>query len=81
MAGTKCNIIKFRIDNNPIGDEGIKNLALGLRTYSKIEKLSFNYCNITEDGIRYVQEIIANIDCKLRTLKLQGNPLKNIGCY
>lgn len=32
----KCNVIKFRIDNNPIGDEGVKKLSLGLRTHSKI---------------------------------------------
>lgn len=24
---------------------------------------------------------MANIDCKLRTLKIQGNPLGNSGCY
>lgn len=32
----KCNVIKFRMDNNPIGDEGIKKLSLGLRVHSKI---------------------------------------------
>ena len=77
----KCNVVKFRIDNNPIGDEGMKKLAMGLRIHPKIEKLSFNYCNLTVEGVKYIQEIIANIDCKLRTLKLQGNPLGNIGAY
>ena len=32
----KCNVIKFRIDNNPIGDQGMKKLALGLRIHPKI---------------------------------------------
>jgi hypothetical protein len=32
----KCNVLKFRIDNNPIGDDGMKKLAIGLRVYPKI---------------------------------------------
>ena len=35
----KCNVIKFRIDNNPIGDVGMRKLALGLRIHPKIEKI------------------------------------------
>lgn len=50
-----CNVTKFRIDNNPIGDEGMKMLAKGLRVHPKIEKLSFNYCNLTVEGTKYVQ--------------------------
>ena len=36
FMGDKCNVIKFRIDNNPIGDEGMKKLAFGLRIHPKI---------------------------------------------
>ena len=56
-------------------------MTVGLRQNEKIEKLSFNYCGITKEGTKYIQEILAHIHCKLRTLKLMGNPLENEGAY
>ena len=75
----KPTITKLKLDNNPIGDEGLAKLTVGLRQNSTIEKLSFNFCGITQEGVRYIQEILANIDCRLRTLKLMGNKLGNEG--
>lgn len=77
LRNDKNNIIKLKLDNNDIGNEGLANLAIGLRQNDKIEKLSFNFCGITQDGVKYIQEVLAHIKCKLRTLKLMGNPLKN----
>jgi hypothetical protein len=31
FSNRNCKVVKFRIDNNPIGNEGVKNLAVGLR--------------------------------------------------
>ena len=56
-------------------------LAHGLRQNDRLEKLSLCYCNIPTEGVKYIQEILANLDSKLRTLKLQGNPLMNEGFY
>lgn len=56
-------------------------MALGLRQNDTIEKVSFCYCNIPTAGAKFIQEILANLDSKLRTLKLQGNPLGNEGFY
>ena len=56
-------------------------MSIGLRQNSVVEKLSFNYCQIDAKGVKYIQEIMANINCKLRSLKLQGNPLGNEGAY
>lgn len=81
LKNEKNNIIKLKLDNNPIGNEGLHNLSFGLRQNSKIEKLSFNFCGITGEGVKYIQEVLANINCKLRTLKMMGNPLGNEGAY
>ena len=85
IGRTLCNqnnkIIKLKLDNNPIATEGLAKLAVGLRENSTVEKLSFNYCGIDPSGVKYIQEIMANINCKLRSLKMQGNPLGNEGSY
>lgn len=74
-------IIKLKLDNNMIGDKGLAALVNGLKQNDRIEKISLNYCNITKAGCKYIQEILANISSKLRTLKLQGNPLENEGFF
>ena len=70
-------IIKLKLDNNNIGREGMELLAGGLRANDRIEKISLNYCHIDRQGAKYIQEILANLNSKLRTLKLQGNHLEN----
>ena len=37
-----------------------------------LDKLSLKYCGIDGEGSKYIQEILANIHSKLRSLKLQG---------
>jgi Ran GTPase-activating protein (RanGAP) involved in mRNA processing and transport len=81
LLNPEINLKQIKLDNNIIGTEGLKNLALGLRTMQTLDKLSLKYCNIDKNGTRYIQEIIANINSKLRSLKLQGNPLENEGTY
>ena len=56
-------------------------MAEGLRSNDNIEKISLNYCNIDKEGSKYIQSVLANLNSKLRTLKLQGNPLGNEGFY
>jgi len=81
LRNERNNIIKFKIDDNEIKNEGLANLALGLRQNAKVEKISFNFCGINKEGVKYIQEILANINCRLRTLKLMGNALENEGAY
>lgn len=75
LRNDRNNILKLKLDNNDIRDEGLQNLVVGLRQNDKIEKLSFNFCGITKKGVRFIQQVLANIGCRLRTLKLMGNPL------
>lgn len=81
LLNERNNIRKLKIDNNEIGDQGLGSLTVGLRQNGKIEKLSFCFCGITQQGTKYIQEILANITCRLRTLKLMGNPLYNEGAF
>lgn len=81
LKNERNSIVKLKLDNNEIKNEGLAHLTVGLRQNSKIEKLSFNFCGIDKHGVKYIQEILANINCKLRTLKLMGNPLENEGAY
>ena len=77
LVNPNNRIVKLKLDNNPLTTQGLANLSVGLRENSTIEKLSFNYCGIDARGIKYLQEIMANLGCKLRSLKVQGNPLGN----
>ena len=47
-------------------------MAMGLRVNNVLDKLSLKYCGIDGEGSKYIQEILANIHSKLRSLKLQG---------
>ena len=55
-----------------LGSTGLKFLTFGLRTIDCLDKLSLKYCNIDKTGAKWIQEIIANINSKLRSLKLTG---------
>ena len=59
----------------------MKVLAQGLRSNDRVEKISLNYCHLDRESAKYIQEILANLNSKLRTLKLQGNHLENDGFY
>jgi len=41
-----------------------------LRQNKILDKLSLKYCGINEQGAKYLQEILANIGSRLRSLKL-----------
>lgn len=81
MMNPANKITKLRLDNNKIGLKGLAALSEGLRQNNNIEKISLNFCSIPAEGCKYIQEILANLDSKLRTLKLQGNNLGNEGFY
>lgn len=79
LAGGSLTILK--LDHNPFGSEGLANLALGLSKNSVLNHLSLSYCNIDENGAKYLQQILAFIKTDLKELNLQGNQLKNKGTY
>lgn len=72
MSSPLCRLKQLKLDDNLIGTAGLKALTLGLRTNNAIDKLSLKYCGIDGEGAKYIQEILANISTKLRSLKLQG---------
>jgi len=65
-----CRVLQLKLDNNLILSEGLKHLAIGLRQNKILDKLSLKYCGINEQGAKYLQEILANIGSRLRSLKL-----------
>lgn len=71
----------MKLDDNLIGTKGLESLAIGLRTNDVLTKLSLKYCGIDEKGVRYLQDILANLSSKIRSIKIQGNPLGNKGIY
>lgn len=81
VLGANSPIVKLKLDHNCFGTEGLRNLAVGLSKNSTIEKLSLKYCKIDQHGAKYLQEILANINTKMKSVKLQGNPLKNEGVF
>jgi len=81
VLGPTSPIVKLKLDHNCFGTEGLRNLTVGLSKNSSVEKLSLKYCKIDQHGARYLQEILANISSKIKSIKLQGNPLKNEGTF
>ena len=79
MSHTKIKYLK--LDDNLIGNKGLENLSVGLRTNPFVTKLSLKYCGIDAKGVKYLQDILANIHSKIRSIKLQGNPLRNEGIF
>jgi len=67
------------LDYNRFGNAGFFQLAAGLKTARTLNYLSLAYCDIDEDGIKHIGEYLGSSTCKLETLILQGNPLKNAG--
>lgn len=53
MPFTKIKYLK--LDDNIIGNKGVENLALGLRTNPYLTKLSLKYCGIDEKGVKFIQ--------------------------
>ena len=49
------------------GLAGIAAISEGLRQNETIEKISFNFCGIPTEGCKYIQDILANLNSKLRT--------------
>jgi Ran GTPase-activating protein (RanGAP) involved in mRNA processing and transport len=81
LSTSHCGIKTLIIDNNFIGDSGLQNLTLGLRSNSVIKNLSLKYCGIGKDSMIYFQEILANIHTKIKNLDLQGNHFGNEGFF
>lgn len=79
MNSHLCRIKHLKLDDNLILTEGLKHLTVGLRTNNALDKLSLKYCGIDGQGAKYIQEILANIGSKLRSLKLQGNKKMDVG--
>lgn len=81
VLGAGSPIVKLKLDHNCFGTDGLRNLTVGLSKNSTIEKLSLKYCKLDEHSSRYLQDILANINTKMKSVKLQGNPLKNEGVF
>lgn len=70
----------LKLDHNALGNQGIKNLALGLCTNPNLKFLSLGFCGIDgKEGGRAVLEIIIFQYSTLEELDLQGNLLRGDG--
>ena len=45
---------KLKLDYNPIGSNGIKELVQALSCNKDLERLSLNYCQIDLNGVKYL---------------------------
>ena len=74
-----CNIEVLNLDYNQFGNDGLAELMIGLKTNKSLTYLSLAYCKIEAEGMVHFQEYVANPECTLANLVLQGNNLGNIG--
>jgi len=67
------------LDYNKFGNEGLFQLVNGLKFSKTLTYLSIAYCDINENGIKYITDYIASPTCTLEKFNVQGNSLKNAG--
>ena len=67
------------LDNNQIGNIGLKNLLTNLKYNTSISYLSLAYCSITYEGIEYIKELFDNVKNNLIYLSLEGNSVEAKG--
>ncbi|KAK8793447.1 hypothetical protein WA158_004806 [Blastocystis sp. Blastoise] len=71
----------IKIDNNPIGDEGIESLSLYINTYNmKLQELTMNNINMSEKGIKLFSDSLLSNHCNyLRILSINDNSIGENG--
>ena len=74
-----CAIQILTLDYNKFGNEGLFQLVNGLKLSKTLTYLSLAYCDINENGIKYITDYLASGSCTIEKLNLQGNALKNAG--
>ena len=81
LQGKHCNIVKLRIGQNDIGDEGVRLLCENALTeeHCRITDLFLNYCSLTEHCISYLCKALQDERCKLNVLNLCGNQIGDEG--
>lgn len=65
LALEESPLTVLKLDDNPLTTEGLRLLSVGLRLNNKIEKLSLKNCQISSEGGRIIQVILANINSKI----------------
>jgi len=51
-------MIILKLDHNPIGSEGLKQLANGVALNKSLKSLSLTFCNIGQEGAQSLYEIL-----------------------
>lgn len=69
----------LRLDYNPFGTVGVRQLAMGLSQNSTLRQLSLQYCAIGEDGGECIASILSYYASALEKLELRGNYLGDRG--
>jgi len=69
----------LKLDHNPIGTEGFKFLAQGLRMNTMLKTVSLTYCQIGADAAQSIFECCIYQNSVLEEFNLSGNKLGNEG--
>ena len=75
----ELEMIILKLDHNPIGCEGVRQLANGLALNKSLKSLSLTFCNIGLEGAQSIYEILIYQSSSLLELNLSGNHLKDSG--
>jgi hypothetical protein len=80
-AAEKCpSLLALLLDyNDTIGDEGIAALVPGVRLSASLERLSLDFCGITNLGAFALRDLLLSPTTKVADLSLQGNLLGGSG--
>lgn len=72
-------MIILKLDHNPIGADGLKELANGLCFNKCLKSLSLTFCGIGVEGAQSLYEMLIYQSSALLELNLSGNLLKDEG--
>ena len=81
LQGEHCNIVKLKIGQNYIGDEGVRLLCENALTkvHCKITDLFLDNCSLTERCISYLCKALQDKRCKLNVLSMPRNEIGDEG--
>lgn len=72
-ASTTCHTIVLDMSGPGLGDEGVKELAVGAATSRSLKKLSLAYCGLTSLSAEALVPVIRSPLCALEILDVSGN--------
>ncbi|KAI7790582.1 NACHT, LRR and PYD domains-containing protein 12-like isoform X1 [Triplophysa rosa] len=81
LGNPQCKLEVLRLFNCSIGEDGCASLASALRSNpSHLKELDLTHNQPHDTGVKMLSDVLANVSCKLETLRFMGCELTRKSC-